>query len=59
MLKIRQRLEDGYTAALGHRSLNNAIAACIMMSSIAYVLWESFKEHLFAWMRWHLGGYPW
>ena len=57
-MKIRQQLGGPYAAVLVHRAFNVAVSMLILILCFLYLIWEPLTEHLFAWMRRHLWGYP-
>jgi hypothetical protein len=57
-MKVRQQPGGLYAAVLVHRAVNIAVSILILILCFFYLFWEPVTEHLFAWMRWHLWGYP-
>ncbi len=45
-------------ATLVVRGSLEVIGVLIVTLLILYLVWESSKEYFFAWMRYHLWGYP-
>ena len=58
IMNIRRQLEKLYAAVLVHRALTGLIFVSLMILCLWYVEWETFRERLLAWMRWHYWGYP-
>jgi hypothetical protein len=58
MTSIAGQLRGAYAEVFGRRAFYRIVLAFVTIAFITYLLWKPVTEQIFAWMRWHLWGYP-
>jgi len=58
LTSIAGQLRVAYADVFGRRAFYRIVLALVTIAFITYLLWKPVTEQIFAWMRWHLWGYP-
>jgi len=58
MTSIAGQLRGAYADVFGRRAFFRIVLVLVTMAFTTYLLWTPVTERIFAWMRWHIWGYP-